>query len=120
MVVRKPSSLAFRLTGWYAGSSFLLLSAASAVLYHGLTVSVNYEDDTNLTQQMVILRDLLGTGPADIEKLRQKVVLEPAAKSYAPMLTRLLDGNGATIMESPGMSRILPSSLFPPPRPAPC
>jgi two-component system heavy metal sensor histidine kinase CusS len=113
----RPSSLAFRLTAWYFASSFLLLLLGTGLMYARLVESLNREDDSNLHEEVDVMHDLVRSRPNDEQALRQEVVYEPAAKSFAPILIRLLDKSGNTIVQTPGMAEVLPPQEFPQPPP---
>ncbi len=113
--VRFHRSLAFRMAVWYAASAFLLLLVACGALYWMLVGSLKREDDGNLSQELAALIDLLRDRPYLSDAVKQEVIWDPAAKSFAPILIRLIDNRGQIVLETPGMSDVLPIGAFPPP-----
>jgi two-component system heavy metal sensor histidine kinase CusS len=110
----RPWSLATRLTIWYAGSAFLLVLLATGFLYAILALRLEREADRTLADQANILRGLLRDRPEDPAALRQEVEWEWAARQYALVYARILDEDGHVLMETPGMSDVLPAEQFPP------
>ncbi len=110
---RRPWSLAARLTAWYAASVFLLLLAATGVLYWALEVSLDRDDDGTLHDRILALRLALRNQPADAETLRREAEATWVGPRFNQFHTRILADTGATIVETPGME-ILPVGIFPP------
>lgn len=107
-------SLALRLTAWYALSAFILILLASVLLYWALSENLNDGHDVFLVDKIQVLEGILrskGNGP----ELRDEVAEGAAARQYARVLCRVLDASGKTLIESSGMSQVLPAALFPPP-----
>jgi two-component system heavy metal sensor histidine kinase CusS len=113
-----PWSLAARLTAWYAGSAFLLILAATGFLYWALVSNLDREDDQFLADKVRLLRALLRDRPEDLRALRQEAEWEWAASQYAQFSVRVLDEYGQPIIETPGMTDVLPPHLFPDPEAA--
>jgi two-component system heavy metal sensor histidine kinase CusS len=107
-------SLAARLTAWYGLSAFALLAAATAFLYWTLVGNLDREDDEFLADKIHLLQARLQEQPPDPRLIREEVEWEPAARRYAVVYVRILDGAGATRFETPQMAEILPPGLFPP------
>jgi len=107
-------SLAARLTAWYAGSSFLLVLAATSLLYWLLLHSVDQEDDRTLGDKARVVRVTLQEKPDDWAALRQEVEGGWDAR-HTQVYVRILDGRGKTVTETPGMAQELPANLFPSP-----
>src|SRR5713226_663912 len=106
-------SLAARLTAWYAGSGFLLILLATGFLYWFLVSNLEREDDELLTDKVRILRGLLREKPSDARALEQEVEWEWAASRHAQFSMRILDENGKSLLETPGMVHELPVGAFP-------
>lgn len=110
------SSLAIRLTLWYATSTCLIVATASGLIYWALLSNLDRQDDQFLSDQVHILRDLLAENGEQNEAIRQEIELEAAARRYARVYVRLLATDGNTIIETPGMAERLPTDAFPVPK----
>jgi two-component system heavy metal sensor histidine kinase CusS len=106
-------SLAARLTLWSAGSSFLLIGCATGVLYWALFSNLDREDDLFLQDKARALAALLRAGQGESEALRREVAGNPTARATAGILVRILDTDGKTLLETPGMDHEVPAGLFP-------
>jgi two-component system heavy metal sensor histidine kinase CusS len=114
-------SLATRLTLWYTGSAFTLVALASGILYWVLVADLVREDDEELTEKARVLRELLhdkGGHRADVQTAKSQVEAGWASRQHAQIYARLR-GDEGTIFETPGMSAILTSDVFPPPTDGP-
>ncbi len=109
----RPRSLAARLTWWYAASLSTVLIVTMACLYWAVAVSVRHETFEFVVEEVRLLRALLERQPERTEALRLEVEEEWSEPRQDPVYVRLLDEDGRTIMETPGMSRLLPGSAFP-------
>src|SRR4051812_46193341 len=98
-------SLAFRLTAWYVGSSFVILLAATVFLYVTLEVNLRHAQDQFLAEKVKVLRGLLQDSEADDWrwKLREEVEQTWAPRQYARVYARVLGPKGAVLAESPEM-----------------
>jgi two-component system heavy metal sensor histidine kinase CusS len=112
---RRPWSLAARLTAWYAGSAFLLILGATGFLYWVLGTNLDREDDQFLADKVHLLRKLLRERPDDIKSIEREAEEEWAARQYAQVFVRILDSNGRSVLETPGMSNELGAAVFPSP-----
>jgi two-component system heavy metal sensor histidine kinase CusS len=106
-------SLAARLTAWYAGTTFLLILAATGFLYWALLTNLDREDDQYLTDKVHILRAFMRDRPDDATPLRQEAEWEWAASQHAQFSVRILDGDGRAVVETPGMDKDVPPGIFP-------
>jgi two-component system heavy metal sensor histidine kinase CusS len=106
-------SLAARLTAWYGGSAFLLISAATGFLYWALVSNLDRADDQFLVDKIRFLGVLLRNRSDDLPGLRQEVEWEWSTSRYAQFYVRILDETGRAIIESPGMSKYLAPEQFP-------
>ena len=66
-------SLAARLTAWYAGSAFLLVTLATSYLYWAMLTNVDREDDALLADKVRVVRAVLQQRPGDGAAVRQQV-----------------------------------------------
>jgi two-component system heavy metal sensor histidine kinase CusS len=112
---RASWSVATRLTLWYTASAFALVTLASGILYWALLSDLAREDDEELADKVRILRELLQGPAADFEAAQQLVEIGWASRQHAQIYARVQDGDGSTVFETPGMSRLLSPDLFPTP-----
>jgi two-component system heavy metal sensor histidine kinase CusS len=106
-------SLAARLSAWYAASAFLLLLVATGFLYWTLTKGFDREDDQYLTEKINVLRTLLGDRKGNARTIEWEVQGEAFTRPSAAVLSRVVSGEGAVVLETSGMSRELPPAVFP-------
>src|SRR5437879_2569141 len=106
-------SLAARLTAWYAVSAFILLAGATGFLYWALVTNLDREDDEYLADRVRLLQALLRDRPNDLRGLQQQLEWESAARQSAQHYVRILDAGGTIVMQTPGMSDVLPPEAFP-------
>src|SRR5260370_1622662 len=88
-----PWSLAARLTAWYAGSAFLLILAATGVLYWALLTNLDREDDQYLADKVHILRAFLRDNPHAVAPLKHEAEWAWASSQHAQFSVRILDEN---------------------------
>jgi two-component system heavy metal sensor histidine kinase CusS len=106
---RRGLSIALRMTLWYALSTFTLIAVATGALYSVLTTTMYQEDLRDLADNLNNARLLLRSSAAD-----QFGRSPPQRPSWAPphqpeIYLRVLDSNGRTLTETPGMGDELPS-----------
>jgi two-component system, OmpR family, heavy metal sensor histidine kinase CusS len=104
-----------RLTLYYTLSVFVLLSAASALLYWELRGNLLAQDENFLTYKVQVLTELLEHRPLERSAVDQEVLEEAeiSGQSPAPFFLRVLDDKGRPVDETPGMAKIVPVSAFP-------
>jgi two-component system, OmpR family, heavy metal sensor histidine kinase CusS len=110
--VGRPGSLAMRMTLWYALSAFALVLTASGFLYRALSDGLNHEDDVLLSQKLQNLTTRMKDPTVDLDDLREFVNELPVWYRNTSFWTRILDGQGRLLTESPGMSQTLPFHFF--------
>ena len=108
-------SLAGRLTAYYAGSAFLIVSLATGYLYWAMVRNVDLEDDRLLADRVRLLQAIVQTRPLDMAAIQQEVDEAWQARQNTQFFIRLLDADGTPITESPGMRELLPPQAFPAP-----
>ena len=115
--IRAPRawSLAARLTAWNAASGFALVLAATGYLYWASVSNLDREDDQLLGDRVRVLRAVMLNRPGDLDALRQEVAEEWEAHQRTQVHMRILAPDGHVVVESPGMSRLLPAASFPAP-----
>ena len=106
-------SIVVRLTAWYAGSALVLILAATGFLYWVLAASFDAEDRRALANTVADLRLVLRAS-GELH-LRDTATPTPANPYRSPQQTwvRVVDAEGRTLVETPGMSGVLPASSFP-------
>jgi len=109
-------SLAARLTLWYTASAFLLIFLVTVFLYWVLNSNLDREDDEFLANKIHILSTILRDKPDDLAALKQEVVWESTAPPLVQVYVRILDRDGKTVLETPGMKADLAPDVFPVPQ----
>jgi len=110
---RRRTSIALRMTLWYAVFSFAMITAAAGILYWTLDRGMYDEDLRDLADNLNNARLLLGSAPSGWV-LRQTEERPPWAPRQQPQIyLRVLDAAAPTLTETPGMATQLP-----PPSPA--
>jgi len=108
-------SIVARMTAWYAGSALVLILAATGFLYWVLATSFDAEDRRTLANTVTDLRLLLRASG----ELRLPEAATPAPshslRQPQEIWVRIVDAEGRTLLESPGMAGELPVAMFPPP-----
>ena len=102
---KRASSLALRLSLWYAASMFLILAAASGLLYWALMQSFDQEDARYLAGKVGTLRTLLARN--DAHTLKWEVEGEAGER----VMSRVFTTDGRLLIETSGMSRELPGGM---------
>ncbi len=109
---RRLNSIAVRLALWYGLSAFALVLVTTGSLYWALTVNLDREDAQTLENHLQDLRLLLGAAtPGTL--LATPPVKGLSLQTSQQIYVRLVDGAGATVFETPGMSALAPPDLFP-------
>jgi len=103
-----------RLTLYYTLSVFVLLSAASALLYWDLKRNLLEQDQSFLTYKAQVLTALLEHRPFERSAVDQEVFEEAeiSGQSPAPFFLRVLDDKGRVVDETPAMAATAPLSAF--------
>jgi len=117
MISLRPwtGSIVARMTAWYAGSALVLILAATGFLYWVLATSFDAEDRRTLANTVTDLRLLLrASGELRLPEAATPV---PSHSLRQPqeIWVRIVDAEGRTLLESPGMDGELPVAVFPPP-----
>ena len=81
-------TIAARLAFWYTAATFVVVAAATGLLYWVLVTNVSREDDQFLVDTVQIMRAVLRERPNDIAALQQEVDWEGAARRYARVYVR--------------------------------
>jgi len=99
----------------YVVSSFALVLTATGILYHALYSGLAHEDDVFLAQNAQTLKLLLDKPKDEMDEFHQELTLEQSSGRPVWVWLRILDGAGGLVVETPGMSQLLPVQMFPPP-----
>jgi two-component system, OmpR family, heavy metal sensor histidine kinase CusS len=110
----RPSIVA-RLTALYTLSAFGILVLAAGFLHWTLMVNFNRQDAQFLADKAHLLRTILSRTPADTGDLQEEVVWETASLRFTRYFARVFDRHGRILKQTPGMEKVLPAALFPPP-----
>ncbi len=105
-------SISRRLTLFYVASTFVLLVLAATYLYWSQVANLRREDNDFLVNQIQNCRRLLQGRPND-KPLLVNEVQDEAAASLIKYYIRLLDDQGRILLETPGMTNLLPVASFP-------
>lgn len=109
----KPWSITSRLTTLYTLSTFSLLLLGSGFLYWVLLENLGRENNQFLTDKVHVLRSILYAPAVDPEALNEEVQWEGKTFQLAKYYARVLDTHGRTLIETPGMKKVLSNSSFP-------
>src|SRR5881296_2002955 len=106
-----PRSIASQLIVLFTLAATLLLSCGLGVFYWIVVRHAFAEDNAILADKISALSaDFNESGPELFgEELKAR-----RAGNHAPYWIRVLDSEGRTVTETPGMERLLPPSVFPP------
>lgn len=103
----------------YALSAIVLLATILGLLQWAERQNLRAENAYFLSDKMQQLLLIIRQHPGDPTFIEQEVEVEGGA--YAADLryilySRILDAHGSIVTETPGMDRLLPAEIFPPPR----
>ena len=110
-----PLSIAARLTLWQAVCGFLLLLAATSLLYWTLARSLDRDDDQFLAERMQVLVPMLAGSADSPSQVAAEIARETGSRTPVRLYIRLLAGSSTVVGETLGMAEILPVRLFPRP-----
>ena len=108
-----PLSIAVRLTLWHATCGFLLLAAATILLYWTLAHGLDRDDDQFLSERMGVLERMLVGGVGTPSAVAAEIARESIGGGSSRLHVRLLRTDGSVIGETVGMAEVLPVGLFP-------
>jgi len=101
-------SIAWRMTIWYALSTFALIFVACGLLYWGLASSLYHEDLRDLADNLNNARLLLPSPATEGSRLALQKRPSWTPRHQPEIYLRVLDRDGRTLIETPGMSAELP------------
>lgn len=108
--VRFFHSLAWRLTAWYALSSFATILLIVLISYYALLISFSRETDGYLRDTASQLQDIVKQ-----RSLKFEVEEELPSRSYMRTFARVLDEESHVMMQTGDMQKFLPQAAFPKP-----
>jgi two-component system heavy metal sensor histidine kinase CusS len=115
MAIPRPCSwsIAGRLALLYTVSVCGMLILAVGFLYWALARNVAREGQQFLIDKIYVLRTIVRERLDDPAALVEELQWEGAARQFAKYYARVLDANGRTLLETPGMRDIVATSVFP-------
>ncbi|NNM86214.1 MAG: heavy metal sensor histidine kinase [Phycisphaerales bacterium] len=105
-------SIVARLTALYTVLAFTILVLAAGFLHWTLAVNLHREDAQFLADKVHLLRTILSETSGNATDLTEEVRWETASLHFTRYYARILDQTGRTLIESPGMSKVLPVGAF--------
>jgi len=110
----EPRSIASQLVILFTLAAAFLLCCGLGVLYWIFVQHAFEEDTAGLADKVVALRADLTTA-SDPKALNQELKNQHAGRERIAYWVRVVDPEGGSVAETPGMNALLPASLFPPP-----
>jgi two-component system heavy metal sensor histidine kinase CusS len=107
-------SITAQLAGLFSLIAFSVLLVSSLVLYETLVLNLDREKEQFLADEVTTLRGIQAGHPEIGEALLDEVQLESDASHYSHYFVRIL-GQGQLLLETSGMSALVPAVAFPPP-----
>ena len=107
-----------RLTVSYTVFAFAMLAGISAVLYWILVLGLEADERRLVLGKAKMFETALRVHGDHMPILHNEAVVEGGGYwegQHYVVYSRVLDENGDVIIETPGMSNVLPESIFPPP-----
>jgi two-component system heavy metal sensor histidine kinase CusS len=114
--LKGPWSLATRLAIGFSTASFLLLVCCTAVPYWALTYNLDREDNESIVEKFRSVADLIARHPIPAAGVSVDDALAHAIEPEfsEPIFVRVLrERDGRPLIESKGMTPLLPAGLFP-------
>jgi two-component system heavy metal sensor histidine kinase CusS len=109
-------SIVVRLSASYALITIALLSLFGAFLYWSLKGSLEVGARNTLADKISVMREILTERPNDQEALEEEVQWESTARRQSVYYSRLVQENGALVIQSAGALSLIPplSACLPP------
>ena len=108
------ASLTLRLTLLYAFSASLILLVCTVLLYLAFTRNLRRRDVEFLSDEVSELRTFLLQRPEGLRPTGEEAVWKTSGSAMGRHYIRILDPDGALLIESDGMATLLPRDIFPP------
>ncbi len=102
--LRSPPSIALRMTVWYALSAFAMVVVATSLLYFVLVNGMYREDQRDLADNLENAILLLGASRGTELSGPVSVRPAPALRHRTDIYVRVMNGDGRTLMQTPGMA----------------
>jgi two-component system heavy metal sensor histidine kinase CusS len=102
----------------FSAASLLLLLATTAFPYWALSYNLDREDNESLIEKVKLIAEVLSRQtPAALSQTTDGELAHAVEPEFTePVFVRVIQSPGGEVVaESPGMSGLLPSKLFPPP-----
>ncbi len=106
-VARPRSSIAARIAALYSISSAVLLVGFALSMHWVLRRDVEQDEANILADEMRVVRMIIEQADDEqerLEELEEEVAQRGAVHSFARLLVRIEDGEGRTVVETPGMA----------------
>jgi len=100
-------SLAVQLTAWYTTASFLLVAAATLLLYLNLADNLRRISEQSLLDELNVCRALVLERGGDSHALHEEVEIDSAVRRYQKFYVRVLDPVSYTHLK-PGRRKLPP------------
>lgn len=110
----EPRSIATQLVFFFTLASSFLLCCGLGVLYWIFVRHAFEEDTAGLADKVLALRADLTTA-SDPKALNEELRIQQAGRERVVYWVRVVDSEGVSVAETPGMNALLPASIFPPP-----
>ena len=105
----KPRSIAFQLILLFTLAAALLLAFGLGIFYSIVVRHASAEDNAVLADKLsAVSTDLRENGP----EMFAEELANVRAEGHTPYWIRMLDANGRTVAETPGMGRLIPTQTF--------
>lgn len=108
-------SITARLAFLFSLSAFVIFGLAAFFFNAVIERNLHQEDNQFLTDKIHVLRRVLQERPNNPDFLKAEVEWEVASRQFIHYYGRVLDGEGRIVIETPGMSQLMPPAVFPPP-----
>jgi two-component system heavy metal sensor histidine kinase CusS len=108
-------SLNARLTALYTLSAFALLFVSTVFLFWTLRRDLDRKNGQFVADKVHELRTIINEQSGNADALQREVVRETTVSIYWRYFARVLNADGDTLLETPGMHALLPAAIFPPP-----
>ncbi|HEY4284051.1 MAG TPA: hypothetical protein VGM62_13370, partial [Chthoniobacterales bacterium] len=106
----KPRSIAFQLILLFTLAAALLLASGLGIFYSIIVRHAFAEDNAVLADKVsAVSKDLRDTGP----EVFAEGLADVRTGEHTPYWIRIIDSNGGTVAERPGMDRLIPTQAFP-------
>lgn len=106
----KPRSIAFQLISLFTLAAALLLACGLGIFYSIVVRHAFAEDNAVLADKVsAVSTDVRENGP----EVFAKELADVRAGEHTAYWIRIIDSNGRTVAETPGMDRLIPTEFFP-------